>query len=288
MTKDRLISLRLVFLALVPTMAAFAALPAVEAMSPGDAIAYGLIGKPASYSFNYEGTVVAIGVDRDVVASWLPAGLSLADSTPFPDAERHPVLFVLGTQSNFARHKLLTYHPRFGREYDESFIIVPYLRLADGQTCGDVSYYARLYLNNKAGTDLGRRLFGWPKVFSSIERLESRYTISALGQCGDVLLDAQFSGVADPAAVPRDAESFRLIEAMLAQPTVLFNKGEQRLCTMDFGLDTAEMASVGASVTWSDDFMPNMPANSISLDGIADQEFGAFRFKTLIQEDWAE
>ena len=248
--------------------------------TPEETLAYGIGPNPAVYSFNYSGTAILVLVDSDVVKTWLPPQLELGRCEVSASSARHPVLMVLGAQSNFARHTWMTYRPSFGRYYQESFIIVPHLRFSDSADDRPVSYYARLYLNDPRGTELGRRLFGWPKSFAAIDSSDAAYEIRTAED--QPLIRVRFD---EASRKPLAANtSFATIEKMLAQPTVLVHQGAYHLVSMRFVIQTEALRSVDARLEISRGFMPNLSAGVFRSKGLADDALGTVQFSARVVE----
>ncbi len=75
----------------------------------------------------------------------MPPGLTVAPDTPF---EEHPVIVMFGIEENIARTKRITAHPRYAQHYLETFVAVPYLKLASHPDGTPLVHFPRVYLNS--------------------------------------------------------------------------------------------------------------------------------------------
>jgi hypothetical protein len=227
------------------------------------------IGPPEVMSERFTGVAVTLFLDKRVVESWLPEGLSLAES-PYAG---HPVIVLYGTQRGLARHKRITVYPRFGRSFHETFVAIPYLRLQGCAGQEPVFHFVRLYVDSPRAASQGIRRFGWPKICTAIDVQDQTYRILG-GPTGTL-----FEGRADcdrGEPVPAECASLGEIRAMLSQPLVLKHRGCFDRYDFDLHLDSATIRSVPAEVRIHEGFMPGLAPTTVKTPGIQREAFGAF------------
>ncbi len=219
----------------------------------------------------FTGVGVTFFVDRDLVQSWLPRGLVVADDCPF---EKHPMVILYGTQRELARHKRTTWYPRYGDYYLETFVAIPYLRIRNSRIDEHVFHFVRVYLNSRGATNQGIRLFGWPKIFSEIAKGGGRYQIERTngGRLFNAWTDYSELEPPDPAN-----QSLAEIREMFSQTLVLKYEGKFDRYSFDLNLDGAVIRSVPATVQVHRGFMPNWGAIRHESPGVNHAEFGSFR-----------
>ncbi len=227
------------------------------------------IGPPEVMSERFTGVAVTLFLDKRVVESWLPEGLSLAES-PYAG---HPVIVLYGTERGLARHKRITVYPRFGRCFHETFVAIPYLRLQGCEGMEPVFHFVRVYLDSARGTNQGIRRFGWPKICTPIDAQGGSYRILG-GPTGSLLEGRADCDRAEP--VPADCASLGEIREMLSQPLVLKHRGCFDRYDFDLHFDSATIRSVPAEVRIHEGFMPGLGPTTVKTPGIKRQAFGAF------------
>jgi len=230
-------------------------------------------GCPVVMSGRFSGVGVTMFVDREVVQSWLPAGLLLHERCPY---EEHPVVILLGEQRDLVRTKARSYglmYTRKGRYYLETFVAVPYLKLKDHAYREPVFHFVRVYLNHARATRQGIRGFGWPKIHTAIRGGKHRYRV--FGSCSRTILDARPDWSQVEAADPRNA-SLEQIRRMLSQPLVLKHHGAFDVYSFDMHFDTATVKSLPSRFQLRRGFMPRLEAVEANFPGINAADFGAF------------
>lgn len=218
--------------------------------------------------------VFTLFVDLKTVASWLPSGFVLAEECPFP---QHPVIVLYGTQENLMRQRRIAWALCWGRNYLETFVAVPYLKLAQCPERPPVLHFVRVYLNNWPATIKGMRRFGWPKLCTHMESCACGYRI--FSGCGEKIFDAR-AGHSEAEPLRGKNESFSQIRQMLSQPMVLKRDACFEAHAFDLHWDEACVLSVRTHVQMREGFMPGLPATEISVAGINEGDYGAFHLNT--------
>ena len=227
------------------------------------------IGPPEVMSERFTGVAVTLFLDKRVVESWLPEGLSLAES---PYADR-PVIVLYGTQRGLARHKRITIHPRFGRSFHETFVAIPYLRLQGCAGQEPVFHFVRLYVDSPRAASQGIRRFGWPKICTAIDVQDQTYRILG-GPTGSLFEGRADCDRAEP--VLPECASLGEVREMLSQPLVLEHRGSLDRYDFDLHFDSATIRSVPAEVRIDEGFMPGLGPRTVKTPGINREAFGAF------------
>jgi len=228
------------------------------------------MGRPEVLSADFSGVAATFFLDRDLVESWLPPGLRLAEECPFED---HPVIILFGTQRDLTRQKWLTLKPRWGRCYLETFVAVPYLKLQHCQNGKPVFHFVRAYLNNMPATTQGIKRFGWPKICTPIHAGGREYRILR-GTRGAVFeADTDYGKLK---AVDSNNESLRQIQQMLSQTLVLRHRGRLDRYRFNFHFNTARISPAATRIQLREGFMPGLDPTEVAIAGIDEADFGAF------------
>ena len=221
-------------------------------------------------SGSFSGMVVPLFLPAGVVRSWLPPGLELASQCPYHE---RPVLVMFGSINDLAREKLVTVKPRFGRHFLETFVAVPYLRLASAPQGTPVFHFVRVYTDSLKGTTKGIRQSGWPKIYAPIATTDDTYRITPDGAGTVFAVQMEFAHLKP---VDTGNRSLRQLETMLRQPLVLRHEGVYNVYTFDFHFDSATLTSMPVSLEIREGFMPQLGPMQGKMPGIADSDFGAF------------
>jgi hypothetical protein len=229
--------------------------------------------RPEIMSGDFSGVVVTLFLDRPLVQSWLPKGLTLAEDTPFP---KHPVIVMFGVEGNIARTKRITVHPRYAQNFLETFVAVPQVKLEARPNGAPLFHFARIYLNSWKATTQGVKRFGFPKVFTDLESKEGTYHIGG-GQ--GTIFDAEMESEKLP-ALAADHASLRTIRQLLSQPLVLQHEGKFETYTFDWHFDQAVIRPTAVEVDIHEGFMPQLEPRKISVSGITEEANGAFYWET--------
>ena len=225
-------------------------------------------------SGHFRGAVVTLFLDPELVESWLPRGLRLAEDAPFED---HPVVLLFGTQTDLTREGTITFKPRYarnGRYFHEAFVAIPYLELDQGSTGGPVFHFVRVYLDHPKPASQGARRAGWPKLLAAVEAGDEGYRISR--PPWGTIFEAE-TDYADARPVDPKSDRFEPIRAMLSRPLVLKHEGRFDFYRFDFHFDSATIEAVSSHVELHEGFLPGIGRIAVSRPGIDRSPFGAFR-----------
>lgn len=230
-------------------------------------------GRLETMSGHFTGTVVTFFVEREVVESWLPGGLQLSEECPF---EKHPVIFLFGTQRDIAHEGIVTFKPRYarnGRYFHEAFVAIPYLELTRGSYGRPVLHFVRVYLDHPKPASQGARRSGWPKILAGIHAGGEIYEIRRRPY-GTIFQAETDHGNARP--VDPENASLEQLEAMLSQPLVLKHEGCFKPHRFNFHFNGAGIRAVSTHVEIAEGFMPGLEPIQRDFAGIDEAEFGAF------------
>jgi len=230
-------------------------------------------GRLETMSGHFTATVVTFFVEREVVESWLPGGLQLSGECPF---ERHPVIFLFGTQRDIAHEGIVTFKPRYarnGRYFHEAFVAIPYLELTRGSYGGPALHFVRVYLDHPKPASQGTRRSGWPKILTAIHAVGQSYEICR-GPWGTIFRAETDRDDARP--VDPENASLEQLEAMLSQPLVLKHEGCFELHRFNFHFNCARIRAVSSHVEIGEGFMPGLGPIRRDFAGIDEADFGAF------------
>jgi hypothetical protein len=239
-------------------------------LAPAQA-AEGRIGgrRPEVMAASFSGMVVTLFLPSELVQSWLPPGLQLDAECPYKD---RPVIILFGTIDDLTRTKVVTVKPRFGRHYMETFIAVPYLKLAAAPQSQPVSHFVRIYSDSGKGTSIGIQRYGWPKITVPMATTDDTYRIV---YNNDTVLSAQIDN-SQAKAVDISNPSVKAVQDMLTQPLVLLHDGKYHYHFFDFHFEAASVTSTSVDLQLSPSFMPQMPPINKKYQGVAETDFGAF------------
>jgi hypothetical protein len=258
---------RMALSVLVLTLLAAGASHAAEVRPDNTRLARGK--RPEVMSGDFSGVVTTMFLDKQLVQSWLPSGLIVAPETPFP---QHPVIVMFGIEENITRTKRITAHPRYAQHYLETFVAVPYLKLASRPDGAPLVHFPRVYLNSWRATTQGVKRFGWPKVYTELESGDGTYRIGG-GQ--GTIFDAETERQDVPLVAAKNP-SLRTIQQMLSQPLVLKHDGSFHVYNFDWHFDAAACRATSADVEINAGFLPGLEPRNLSVRSIADEAYGAF------------
>ena len=114
----------------------------------------------------FDGVAIVLWVSRDEARRLLPNPDLRLD---YPDdADRHPVVLLLGSEHDVGVQLRRSYvHPRFLRQYENAYVIVPYLR--HPAAAGRVYTFSKIFVSDERVTEQGTKLNHSPKVHAAIE-----------------------------------------------------------------------------------------------------------------------
>jgi hypothetical protein len=229
-------------------------------------------GSPASFDFvgRMTAVVAMLALSRDGARAMLPAGLELA-AQDFMPGERHPLVLVLGRQSD-VRPRLLP----LGADYLEAILGVPFVQLRERGTPprGPFCYCPRLFLDRRLPIVVGRLLYHYDKRRALIRMTADSYRIAEPTR-GERLLDAQFGAAEAP------VEPARRAAAMLFELPVISRAAHGwRYSVADFGLGRALLEALELKLTIHRPFAAGLPAGEFVIPGIEGDPSRAFRIDT--------
>ncbi len=127
----------------------------------------------------FTGVGMVLWVSRDEARRLLPNSSLRLD---YPDdAEQHPVVVLLGSQHDVGVQLRRSYvHPRFLRQYENAYVIVPYLR--HPAAAGHVYTFAKIFVSDERVTEQGAKLNHSPKVHAAIEDAADHFVVTYDGE----------------------------------------------------------------------------------------------------------
>ena len=127
----------------------------------------------------FDGVGMVLWVSRDEARRLLPNPDLRLD---YPDdADYHPVVLLLGSENNVGVQLGRSYiHPRFLRQYENAYVIVPYLR--HPATAGRVYTFSKIFVSDERVTEKGSKLNHSPKVHAAIEDAAGRFVVNYDGE----------------------------------------------------------------------------------------------------------
>ncbi|MGI9516985.1 MAG: hypothetical protein ACR2NP_08075 [Pirellulaceae bacterium] len=232
---------------------------------------------PKVMSADYSAVVFTKFLDKELVRSWLPDGLILDPDCPFQDC--HPIIILAGEQRNFARTTDKTVYPLWGRNYNELFMSIPWVKMAKSPNKPPMHHFFCVYLDNWPGTYLGIER-GWPKLLVPVASRGNCYSV--LDCCNNQIFQSVTDYAhAEPVCVGAN-ESLNWIRTMLEMPMVLRKPRDCGFKVMDFDLhfECAKIHSVCSELRINCGFLPGLPASCESVPGINQTTYGAFHLDT--------
>ena len=237
-------------------------------------------------SGDFVGTVVTVFVKRDDVRASLPPALTVVDDDELPDWLRHrddhPVIMLLGRQSNLGKRKPIfgTFRTvRLFRPYLETFVGIPFLKPRASDGPNPCLHFVRVPCSKFWPTETGALLMGWPKVQCPMEMREEgatwQYRIRDEGGRNPWL--SVEADLADAEPVDPGQQCLAKMISMLSQPHVLIKGDELVSYQFDLRFEAAEMKAVSAAGSLHPGFLPSLTERiDFSSPKITDVEFGAF------------
>jgi hypothetical protein len=128
---------------------------------------------------DFDGLGMLLWVSKDEARQLLPSPNLRLD---YPDdADRHPIVVLLGAEHNVGVKLGRSYvHPRFLRDYDNAYVIVPYLR--HPAAAEHVYVFSKIFVSDEKVTERGNKLNGSPKVHAAIQEAGGRFLVNYEGQ----------------------------------------------------------------------------------------------------------
>jgi len=127
----------------------------------------------------FDGVGIVLWVSRDEARRLLPNSDLRLD---YPDdADQHPVVLLLGSEQNVGVQLRRSYiHPRFLRQYENAYVIVPYLR--HPAVAERVYTFSKIFVSDERVTEKGIKLNHSPKVHAAIEDAADRFVVNYDGE----------------------------------------------------------------------------------------------------------
>ena len=175
----------------------------------------------------FDGVGIVLWVSRDEARRLLPNPDLQLD---YPDdADQHPVVLLLGSENNVGVQLGRSYiHPRFLRQYENAYVIVPYLR--HPAAAGLVYTFSKIFVSDERVTEKGTKLNHSPKIHAAIEEAADRFVVNYDGERRIDLtmqvdpptakLDALAVGTRAPHKAPATAD---LLRTIFRQPKIEFS-----------------------------------------------------------------
>ena len=127
----------------------------------------------------FDGVAMVLWVSRDEARRLLPSPDLRLD---YPDdSDLHPVVLLLGSEHNVGVQFGRSYvHPRFLRQYENAYVIVPYLR--HPAAAGRIYTFSKIFVSDERVTEKGVKLNHSPKVHAAIEDAADRFVVNYDGE----------------------------------------------------------------------------------------------------------
>ncbi|MCE9555974.1 MAG: hypothetical protein K8T91_21710 [Planctomycetes bacterium] len=218
----------------------------------------------------FDGVGMVLWVSRDEARRLLPNPDLRLD---YPgDADRHPVVLLLGAEHNVGVQVRRSYvHPRFLKEYDNAYVIVPYLR--HPAAASHVYIFSKIFVSDERVTERGSKLNGSPKVHAAIEEAAGRFVVNYEGQRRiDLTLQENPSAATIPARVagtrpPQNAPATAdLLRGIFRQPKIEFSPNVH-LFSFDFMAEARDLTPAIVSGTVRVPAVASDPSRSSSPSG---------------------
>jgi hypothetical protein len=200
----------------------------------------------------FDGMGMVLWVSREEARRLLPnPELRLA----YPGDGPVPVVLLLGSQHDVGVQLRRSYiHPRFLRQYENAYVIVPYLRHPAAR--GDVYTFSKIFVSDARVTEEGAKLNHSPKVHAAIEDASDRFVVNFEGQRRiDLVMQATPSTdklravtAASRPAQPSQPSTVELLRAIFKQPKIEFSPNVH-VFAFDFMADASSVSSALVSGT---------------------------------------
>ena len=213
-----------------------------------------------------------IVVDAETVASWLPPEIELDDQNITPKGT-HPVNLLFGKELDVHLHPF-----SFANiDYGEFAVVVPFTRWKskDYRYRGPFLFTPLLYLDNWAGIEAGRILYGFPKKRAKFNITDNFYEVIE-DDTNVSIVECQIEKYID---VPNQKDIDNI--ARLIQQPSLSQKTDGSYVGSGFWWDIpkAKITAEKAQVNFTNWWMPTLPDSNpriLELDGVSDFSKGGF------------
>ena len=222
---------------------------------------------PVAAGFSvFNGQIVFTNLPRDLVEQLLPKGLNLSLAANTKCEDFHPVLHLVGEQTQTGGS--LGHNPEipYNQPYEEFILIVPFV--LQGQNPQWHNFVVRMYLNSEVAEELGK-LFGYRKKIGQVafdSNHPRRYEVTESGSGALVFssFDVMHHVLGSDAQAEAGLASYRDIKTIVTMPVLgVVPDTALRLCSqfkLDFG--NASIAAITTNHSYTADFDPP------DLDGI--------------------
>ncbi len=128
---------------------------------------------------DFDGVGIVLWVSPDEVRRLLPNPDLRLD---YPDdADHYPVVLLLGSEHDVGVQLRRSYiHPRFLRQYENGYVIVPFLR--HPAATGRVYTFSKIFVSDERVTEEGVKLNRSPKVHAAIEDVADHFVVDYDGE----------------------------------------------------------------------------------------------------------
>ncbi|HEX3997498.1 MAG TPA: hypothetical protein VHX65_02995 [Pirellulales bacterium] len=193
----------------------------------------------------FDGLGIVLWVSRDAARRLLPNSDLRLD---YPDdANLHPVVLLLGSERDVGVQLRRSYiHPRYLRQYENAYVIVPYLR--HPAVSGRVYLFSKIFVSDERVTERGTKLNQSPKVHAAIEDAANRFVVNYDGEQRIDLtmqenppasnLHVLVAAARAPKTAPATAE---LLRTIFRQPKIEFSPNVH-LFALDFMAEASALA----------------------------------------------
>lgn len=222
----------------------------------------------------FDGLAILLWVPRDEARRLLPNPDLRLD---YPNkADCHPVVLLLGSQHDVGvqvRHSYI--HPRFLRQYENAYVIVPYLR--HPAATGLVYTFSKIFVSDERVTEEGERLNRSPKVHATIEAAAGQFVVNYDGEqrinlaINDNPSAPKIHAIVAAEGAPHDAPpTAELLRTIFRQPKIEFSPNVH-LFAFDFmagatGLTPATVSGIICVPAIAVSQSPNQSAKNQSSD----------------------
>jgi hypothetical protein len=200
----------------------------------------------------FDGVGIVLWVSRDEARRLLPNPDLRLD---YPDdADLHPVVLLLGSEHDVGVQLRRSYvHPRFLRQYENAYVIVPYLR--HPAAAGRVYAFSKIFVSDERVTEQGAKLNHSPKVHAAIEDAADHFIVSYDGERRiDLMIQAnppasKLHALVDGTRAPRNAPATAdLLRTIFRQPKIEFSP-DVHLFAFDFMAEASSLTPAIVSGT---------------------------------------
>lgn len=221
---------------------------------------------------HYLCSIGVLPVDAATVASWLPQEIELAPQNLTPHGT-HPVNLLFGKELDVHLHPFL--YPRI--DYGEFAVVVPFTQWKsyDYKYKGPFLFTPLLYLDNWAGIEAGRILYGFPKKRAFFNITQNLYEVIE----ADTNVKIVEARILEDLGAPSAQELSHLSE-LIQQPSLSQKTdGSYVGSGFNWAISSSTIATKKADIAFTQWWMPSLPEPTTrdwSIDGLKDLSKGGF------------